>query len=178
MRGKQMRSAILDLVDRGGNRFALGSGHGDGRSWWRVRGWWLAPFWLRRLHQLGAHGGWMVPFHRKSDARATGERPIVLVRVADYPRWDRPLNEFLAFDALLRRYGVPYAVGVTPFLSIPPRPGQLESAEIETMRQLVDRSVTVALHGFTHLPHRWGRRCTVELPAYSPQQLREWIDRS
>lgn len=138
----------------------------------------MPPFWLRRLHQVSAHCGWLAPFHSKSLPRAAGERPIVLVRVDDYPRWDRPLKEFLAFDNLLRRYRVSYAVGVTPFLRIPPRSGQLDSAEVEVLRQLVDRGVTVALHGFTHLPHRWGRRHTVELPAYSSHELVEWMDRA
>src|SRR5205823_12691536 len=138
-------------------------------AWWTVPGGRLPGFWVRRLHQLGARAGWVVPFHRTALRRTPGAERLVLVRVDDYPRWDRPLEEFLLFDALLARYEIPYAVGVTPFLSIEPRTGRLEPGEVAALGRLVARGVTLAEHGFTHRPHRWGRRYTVELAAYSAQ---------
>ncbi len=138
----------------------------------------MSGFWIRRLHQAGAHSGWVFPFHRKVLRQRRSDNALVLVRVDDYPRWDRPLSEFVAFDRMLERHGVAYAIGVTPFIGIHPRQGRLERDEIETLQQLVTRGVTLAQHGFTHKPHVWHRRYTVELPAYSAQEIAGWIARS
>ena len=120
----------------------------------------------------------MVPLHRSHLRWRVGAHPLVLIRVDDYPRWDRPLEEFLAFDALLARYDIPYALGVTPFLGIEPRKGFLEPEEVHVLQRLSARSVTIAQHGFTHRPHKWHGRYSVELPAYSQSEVTEWIGRA
>ncbi len=170
--------ALPLMADRTAARRDLGLTDESDGGWWKLPGGSLPAFWLRRLHQLGAHSGWVVPFHRKALRQPVGGCRLVLVRVDDYPRWDRPLGEFLEFDRLLARYGVPYALGVTPFLGIEPRKGRLDAAEIDTLHRLTERGVTLAQHGFTHRPHRWGRRHTVELPAYSSGELADWIGRA
>lgn len=173
-----MRSSIARIVDRAAAVSELGLGDCPDTKWWMVPGGLLPAFWLRRWHQVGAHAGWVVPFHRRSVRRPNSGRVLVLVRVDDFPRWDLPLEEFKAFDARLTKYGIPYALGVTPFLAIHPRHGCLTAAEIETLQQLAERGVTLAQHGFTHLPRRWKRRYMVELTAYSRQELYDWIERA
>ena len=169
---------LAHLVDRAAARRDLGLAEERDNDWWIVPGGWLPAFWLRRVHQLGAHSGWVVPLHRKGLRRAGRDSRLVLVRVDDSPRWDRPLEEFLTFDSLMAKYGIPYALGVTPFLSISPRVGRLEPPEIDTLQRLTARGVTLAQHGFTHRPHRWVGRFRVELPAYSSRELVDWIDRA
>src|SRR5205823_878097 len=93
-------SVLADLVDREAARSLLGLVDDRDDAWWTVPGGRLPGFWVRRLHQLGARAGWVVPFHRTALRRTPGAERLVLVRVDDYPRWDRPLEEFLLFDAL------------------------------------------------------------------------------
>ena len=176
--GSRTDCVLARLVDRQAARSELGLADVCDNDWWMVPGGWLPAFWLRRVHQLGAYGGWVVPLHRRALRTAGRDSQLVLVRVDDYPRWDRPLEEFLIFDTLMAKYSIPYALGVTPFLGIMPRVGSLEPPEIDTLKRLSARGVTLAQHGFTHRPHRWVGRSTVELPAYSPRELVDWIDRS
>jgi hypothetical protein len=150
----------------------------EDRKWWMVPGSELPAFGLRRLHQLGAMSGWIVPFHRSSLREAVTSPPLVSVRVDDFPRADLSLDRFLAFDALMERYQIPYALGVTPFLRISPRTGALSAGEVAILGKLEARGVMLAQHGFTHIGRRWRGRATVELPIYSLAELREWIRRA
>jgi hypothetical protein len=169
---------LAPLVDSGAARKDLGIPDDTDPGWWMVPGGFLDGFWIRRFHQIGARAGRIVPFHRKAVRTNWGGARLVLVRVDDFPRWDRPLEEFLAFHALLSRYAIPYALGVTPFLSISPREGHLDAAEIATLRRVIMDGVTLALHGFTHRPYAWGRRYSTELAAYSAQRLTDWTNRA
>src|SRR3989442_15766070 len=95
------RRTLARLPDRGAAGRELGLADDLDGAWWMVPGGWLPGFWIRRLHELGARSGWMVPLHRRALRQAAGDSPLVVVRADDYPRWDRPLEEFIAFDALL-----------------------------------------------------------------------------
>lgn len=83
-----------------------------------------------------------------------GAGPRFLLRVDDFPRWDLPLEEYLAFHRALG--GAPYLVGVTPRLAKNPldqsdrETRALTGAERTALDRLVAEGAQVALHGLTH----------------------------
>jgi len=148
-------------------------------QWWMVPGGRASGFWLRRLHQLGTWAGWPVPFHRPSLRRSGGDHALVVIRVDDFPRWDLPLEVFLRFDALMVRYQVPYALGVTPFLAVPPRAGMpLTEDEVHALHRIAERGISLAHHGFTHAGRAWRGRVMAELLWYSESELEELVARA
>jgi hypothetical protein len=125
---------------------------------------------------LAALSGVVVPEHR---AALCGTRAAeVLVRVDDFPRWDVPLEAFQRFHQVLQSHHIPYALGVTPFLQVPPREGRLTDAEWDALRRLAAAGVTLAHHGFTHVGRLLHDRAVAELPWYTDAELRYWIQRA
>lgn len=83
-------------------------------------------------------------------------RPKFLIRVDDFPRWDISSEEFKRFDEIFSKKGIPYLLGVTPFLSEEPlnprcrRFRQLNDYDTEMINSMVSEGVEIALHGFSH----------------------------
>jgi len=110
--------------------------------------------------RLKRRGSWTHAGVLKRAARV-GESgtPRFLLRVDDYPRWDRGLDGFIRFHSVLREAGIPYLLGVIPRPADDPgdEHGRTErhwTPEEEEVLKDAGRHVEVALHGWTHR-----RRC-------------------
>lgn len=85
---------------------------------------------------------------------------MILVRVDDFPRVNMNLKDFKMFDSIMKKFNIPYLLGVTPNLCLDPlnwnstRYHKLTREEIKTLRNLGD--VEIAMHGVTHQTYRYG----------------------
>jgi len=85
---------------------------------------------------------------------------MILVRVDDFPRVNMRLNDFNNFDSVMKRFGIPYLLGVTPHLCLDPlnpnsdKYHRLTRKERETLHDLED--VEIAMHGVTHQTRDYG----------------------
>jgi peptidoglycan/xylan/chitin deacetylase (PgdA/CDA1 family) len=84
-----------------------------------------------------------------------GGSPRFLLRVDDFPRWDRGPEGFRVFHAILKDAGVRYLLGVIPRPAEDPQDaggkgGRSWSAEEAAMLAEVAPDVEMALHGWTH----------------------------
>jgi hypothetical protein len=78
--------------------------------------------------------------------------PAFLVRVDDFPRWDRATSRFGAFHAAMG--GRPYLLGVSPAVARPgPDDGRLGRDEIALLERVLGDGASLALHGLTHRSH-------------------------
>jgi len=79
-----------------------------------------------------------------------------LVRVDDFPRWDRNSEEFLEFHDVLSENKIPYLLGVTPLVCSDPPSHEcreyrkLNSKEAEILQSITGSGAEIALHGITH----------------------------
>lgn len=79
---------------------------------------------------------------------------MILVRVDDFPRVNMNLEDFKMFDSIMKRFEIPYLLGVTPYPCLNPLNSKstkfrkLTSGEIKTLHSLKD--VELAMHGVTH----------------------------
>jgi hypothetical protein len=86
-------------------------------------------------------------------------RPSFVVRVDDFPRWDRGLNGFLRFDEIMSAAAVPYVLGVIPAPCRDPEATEDDDerrfSEAEAQLLVDVRShVEFALHGWSHRRRR------------------------
>lgn len=86
--------------------------------------------------------------------RPGGSHPRFLVRVDDYPRWDRGLAGFREFHSILAGAGIRYLLGVVPRPAVDPEaPGsrqrELTDEESELLQE-IGGDVDVAVHGWSH----------------------------
>src|SRR5438132_4438962 len=81
--------------------------------------------------------------------------PRFLLRVDDFPRWDRGLEGFRAFHAIMRDAGIRYLLGVIPHPAENPqnphgRSGRAWTSEEAAVLSEISPEVEIALHGWTH----------------------------
>jgi hypothetical protein len=82
--------------------------------------------------------------------------PKFLVRVDDYPRWDKTSDEFLQFHKIMHENEVPYLIGVTPFPSRNPLDTkyqdleEIKNEDLKILAKLQNSGVEIAMHGVTH----------------------------
>jgi hypothetical protein len=82
--------------------------------------------------------------------------PKFLVRVDDYPRWDKTSDEFLQFHKIMHENEVPYLLGVTPFPSRNPLDTkyqdleEIKNEDLKILAKLQNSGVEIAMHGVTH----------------------------
>ncbi len=115
------------------------------------------PSLLERIRgRWSGTGGWT---HWGVLARAghwpDGSPPRFLLRVDDYPRWDRGPDGFRRFHAILRDAGIRYLLGVIPRPAEnpeDPKDGRDRrwTAEEGAVLAEVAPDVEIALHGLTH----------------------------
>lgn len=92
---------------------------------------------------------------RKLQVESKGE-PTFLVRVDDFPRWDKSSEEFLRFHRILSENEIPYVLGVTPYPSKDPlNPKsknycEIGKADLDIIKQFSSPLFEVAMHGFSH----------------------------
>ncbi|MCM8821126.1 MAG: DUF2334 domain-containing protein [Candidatus Omnitrophica bacterium] len=79
--------------------------------------------------------------------------PLFLIRVDDFPHWEKTLDDFKRFHGLMEEFETPYLLGVTPYLSLDRHNSFntvfkiLEQKETEFIKHpLID----IAMHGFSH----------------------------
>ena len=86
----------------------------------------------------------------------TYNEPRILVRVDDYPRWDTDMARFERFHGIMAECGIPYLLGVTPYLCDNPLdPGTtggdyLSDDELVILGRGLDDGWAAALHGIKH----------------------------
>lgn len=85
------------------------------------------------------------------------EPPEILVRVDDFPHWEKNFEDFLEFDRIMENNGVSYVLGVTPFLSKNPKDPdnnrfeKLTKGEISFLKKAQKEGrIRIAMHGVTH----------------------------
>jgi hypothetical protein len=84
------------------------------------------------------------------------KKPVFMVRVDDYPRWDRNSEEFLQFHRILSENKIPYLLGVIPFPSKNPlvvgiqETHEIEKSDLDILKQISKQGVEIAMHGVTH----------------------------
>ena len=110
----------------------------------RMRGRWNGTGGWTHWSVLGRAGG-----------RPDAPSPRFLLRVDDFPRWDRRPDGFRTFHAILRDAGVPYLLGVIPRPAEDPQDPtgtrtRAWSAEEVALLAQVAPDVEVAMHGVTH----------------------------
>jgi hypothetical protein len=86
------------------------------------------------------------------------QEPKILVRVDDFPHHAIDSEKFVQFDKIMKKYEIPYLLGVTPFICKKPaelRKTQtrlLSKQEINYLKKIVlkEKRVVLAQHGITH----------------------------
>ena len=83
-----------------------------------------------------------------------GRRPRFLVRVDDYPRWDRGVEGFREFHSILAGAGIRYLLGVIPRPSLDPDAAEADQRELteeesDLLRE-IRSDIDVAVHGWSH----------------------------
>jgi len=79
--------------------------------------------------------------------------PLFLIRVDDFPHWERTLDDFKKFHNIMEKYKTPYLLGVTPYLSSDrDNPFNTEFKRLsQDEAQLIKHPlIEVAMHGFSH----------------------------
>lgn len=77
-----------------------------------------------------------------------------LIRVDDFPHWEKNYKEFLRFAELFSKYNIPFLLGVTPFLSLNPKSIYntkfkfLDDNEVKILKEF--SNIEISLHGLTH----------------------------
>lgn len=86
------------------------------------------------------------------------QKPKILVRVDDFPHHTIDFEKFVQFDKIMKKYEIPYLLGVTPFICKKPaelRKTQtrlLSKQEINYLKKIIlkEKRVVLAQHGVTH----------------------------
>jgi hypothetical protein len=84
------------------------------------------------------------------------KKPVCVIRVDDFPRWDLQFSDYEKFHNILRNNKIPYLLGVTPHAALHPLEVDcteflnLEKDEIEFLKAAKQQSVTIAFHGYNH----------------------------
>ncbi|MCX8082784.1 MAG: DUF2334 domain-containing protein [bacterium] len=80
-------------------------------------------------------------------------QPMFLIRVDDFPHWEKSIDDFKRFHSIMEEFETPYLLGVTPYLSLDRhnpfnnRFKILEEKEVEIIKHPL---IEIAMHGFTH----------------------------
>jgi peptidoglycan/xylan/chitin deacetylase (PgdA/CDA1 family) len=96
--------------------------------------------------------------------------------VDDFPARRGTAADFRRFHRIARDHGIPYLLGVTPFLDRGEGPVALTPEESEVLRQCLGEGGECALHGFTH--RRRYRNYPSELAGMGPAELRRNLARA
>ena len=106
-------------------------------------------------------------------ARAAARSPRFLVRVDDFPRWDRGPDGFVEFNEILDRAGVRYLLGVIPRPLTDPRDPEARPREWTAGERAAlgngATNVEVALHGMSH--RRGSGPVPAEIVGVAPDDL-------
>lgn len=96
--------------------------------------------------------------NRVESGYQTSEKPRdvqqFLVRVDDFPRVEMDLDTFMGFDSIMKKFDMPYLLGITPYLCLEPlnphsqKYRKLDEEEIKVLHEL--KNVDFAMHGVTH----------------------------
>jgi hypothetical protein len=106
-------------------------------------------------------------------------KPVYLVRVDDFPRWDLDLELFIKFHTVMEKYNIPYLLGVTPFISlnpVDPKNKEFRSLTREEIDILRSPIIAVGLHGFTH--QTLSRKSRTEFQGLSSESVESRIQKA
>ena len=84
-------------------------------------------------------------------------KPQILVRVDEFPHWEKKFSDFLKFDKIMSKHKIPYLLAVVPFLSEEPlnylckKFRKLTKREIKFLQKKVkSNEIKIAMHGASH----------------------------
>lgn len=98
----------------------------------------------------------MNDFRKRNGIKGNNDGVRFLVRVDDFPRWDRPLESFLEFHDIARSFDINYLLGATPYLTDDPfkpskeQPDFFTDEEIDILKMIQGQGADISLHGLTH----------------------------
>jgi hypothetical protein len=131
----------------------------------------VSPTWMERIRGRWTGQGSLTHWSLVARATRSGDRsPRFLVRVDDFPRWDRGTEGFLRFHEILRAAGIRYLLGVIPRPVADPE-DPVSAAREWTPEERVALAaaasdVEIAVHGLSHRAGRGAPRSEiVGLPA-------------
>jgi peptidoglycan/xylan/chitin deacetylase (PgdA/CDA1 family) len=130
--------------------------------------------------RLKGRGSWTheAVLKRVSRIQQSGP-PRFLLRVDDYPRWDKGLEGFSRFHSILRQAGIPYLLGVIPRPADDPgnEEGHIDrvwTSEEKDVLKDAAKHAEIALHGWTHRRRR--RDVEAEIVERSREELNSEIE--
>ncbi len=84
-------------------------------------------------------------------------KPKIIIRVDDFPHWEKKINDFIKFDKIMKKHDIPYILGVTPYIANNPKDKdcnsfrKLNKKEIALLKDgIKDNRIIIAMHGLTH----------------------------
>ena len=87
--------------------------------------------------------------------------PMFLIRVDDFPHWERTLDDFKRFHSIMEKFNAPYLLGVIPCMSIDiynPFNNYFNRLDREQAQLIKHPLIEVAMHGFSHQTNSPGEK--------------------
>jgi len=85
--------------------------------------------------------------------KETEGEPLFLIRIDDFPHWNKTLNDFKKFHHIMEEFKTPYLLGVTPYLSLNrhnPFNTNFKILQPEEAETIKHPLIEIAMHGLTH----------------------------
>ncbi len=79
--------------------------------------------------------------------------PSFLIRIDDFPHWERTLEDFKRFHQVMEEFDIPYLLGVTPCLSLDrhnPFNTDFKKIDFREAEIIKHPLIEIAMHGFSH----------------------------
>lgn len=79
--------------------------------------------------------------------------PLFLIRIDDFPHWEKTLDDFKRFHSIMEDFEAPYLLGVTPYLSLNrhnPFNNNFKLLEDKEVKLIKHPLIEIAMHGLSH----------------------------